>query len=139
MSGAQEGLPGKFMLSTMYSGHARLADWGMGHLSEILPQEIIEPGCGAGRNAGELLKRYPDSRLTEIDYSPLSVEKAAEYNKEMIDNRRCRVLQRDVSDLQFEENSFDLVIAFETINFWPKLESCFAYVEYSFVLSRFQR
>lgn len=26
-----EGLLGKFMLSTMNSGHAKLADWGMGH------------------------------------------------------------------------------------------------------------
>ena len=76
-----EGLLGRFMLSTMNSGHAKLADWGMEHLSEILPGEIIELGCGAGRNAGELLKRYPDAWLTAIDYSPLSVEKAAKYNK----------------------------------------------------------
>lgn len=73
-----EGLLGKFMLSTMNSGHAKLADWGMNHLSEVTPEEIIELGCGAGRNAGELLRRYPDARLTAIDYSPLSVEKAAQ-------------------------------------------------------------
>ena len=91
-----EGLLGKFMLSTMNSGHAKLADWGMGHLSEISPKEIIELGCGAGRNAGELLKRYPDARLTAIDYSPLSVEKATEYNRAMTDSGRCRVQQGDV-------------------------------------------
>ena len=93
-----EGSLGKFMLGMMNSGHAKLADWGMGHLSEISPKEIIELGCGAGRGAGELLKRYPDARLTAIDYSPLSVEKAAEYNKAMIGSGRCRVQQGDVSD-----------------------------------------
>lgn len=123
-----EGLLGKFMLSSMNSGHAKLADWGISHLSEISPGNIIEIGCGAGRNAGELLKRYPNAQLTAIDYSPLSVEKAAEYNKAMIDSGRCRVQQGDVSDLQFEENSYDLATAFETIYFWPGLERCFAQV-----------
>ena len=108
-----EGLLGKFMLGMMNSGHAKLADWGMGHLSEISPKEIIELGCGAGRGAGELLKRYPDARLTAIDYSG---------------SGRCKVQQCDVSDLQFEENSYDLATAFETIYFWTGLERCFAQV-----------
>ena len=54
-----EGLLGKFMLGTMNSGHAKLADWGMGHLSEISPKEIIELGCGAGRRrTAEALSGY---------------------------------------------------------------------------------
>ncbi|MGO5336574.1 class I SAM-dependent DNA methyltransferase [Bilifractor sp. LCP19S3_H10] len=123
-----EGLLGKFMLSTMNSGHAKLADWGMDHLSEVAPEEIIELGCGAGRNAGELLRRYPDAHLTAIDYSPLSVEKTAQYNKVMIARGRCTVQQGDVSNLRFEENSYDLATAFETIYFWPGLEKCFAQI-----------
>ncbi len=127
-TGRPSGLLGKFMLSTMNSGHAKLADWGMGHLSEISPKEIVELGCGAGRNARELLKRYPAATLTAIDYSPLSVEKTSEYNKTMIGSGRCKVQQGDVSDLQLEENHFDLATAFETIYFWPGLERCFAQV-----------
>ena len=127
-TGRPSGLLGKFMLSTMNSGHAKLADWGRGHLSEISPKEIVELGCGAGRNAGELLKRYPGARLTAIDYSPLSVEKATEYNRAMTDSGRCRVQQGDVSNLQLEENRYDLATAFETIYFWPGLERCFAQV-----------
>jgi hypothetical protein len=34
--------------------------------------------------AGELLQRYPKARVTAVDYSELSVEKAKEYNREMI-------------------------------------------------------
>jgi len=33
-----------------------------------------ETGCG-GRNAGDLLKRYPQARLTALDYSRVSAEK----------------------------------------------------------------
>ena len=32
-TGRPSGLLGKFMLSTMNSGHAKLADWGRGHFS----------------------------------------------------------------------------------------------------------
>ena len=32
-----EGFLGKIMLSTMNSGHAKMADWGMSHLPEMTP------------------------------------------------------------------------------------------------------
>ena len=70
-----EGIWGKFMLTTMNTGHSVMADWGMGHLPQIESKAIVDLGCGAGRNAGELLKRYPNARVTAIDYSPLSVER----------------------------------------------------------------
>ena len=85
-----EGVLGRMMLKGMNSGHAKLADWGMSHLRKGNAKSILEIGCGGGRNAGELLKRYPGSFVTAIDYSPLSVEKAAEYNK--ID----RILRPDI-------------------------------------------
>lgn len=54
-----EGFLGKMMIKGMNSGHAKMADWGMSHLKTIAPSEIIDIGCGGGRNAGELLKKYP--------------------------------------------------------------------------------
>ena len=123
-----EGTLGKLMLSSMNSGHAKMADWGFSHLPELSPDRIVELGCGAGRNAGELLKKYPQAHVTAIDYSPLSVEKASEYNHESISAGRCTVQQDDVSDLQLSEESFDLATAFETVYFWPGLETCFAQV-----------
>ena len=45
-----------------------MADWGMSHLKTIQPEEIVELGCGGGRNAGELLKKYPQATVTAIDY-----------------------------------------------------------------------
>lgn len=123
-----EGTLGKMILSGMNSGHAKLADWGFGHLPELAPEQAADLGCGAGRNAGELLKNYPDAKVTAMDYSGLSVQKAKEYNKAMIDAGRCRVIQGDVSDLPLEKDSFDLVTAFETIYFWPGLEKCFSQV-----------
>ncbi len=123
-----EGLLGALMLRGMNSGHGELADWGFTHLPAIRPAQIVDLGCGAGRNAGELLKNYPAAHVTAIDYSALSVEKAAAYNKKSIDAGRCTVRQGDVSGLQLPEESFDLATAFETVYFWPGLEKCFSQV-----------
>lgn len=123
-----EGFLGKMMLKSMNSGHAVMADWGLSHLPAVSPSRVADLGCGAGRNAGELLRRYPQAAVTAVDYSELSVAKAKEYNRVMIAAGRCTVRQGDVSALDLPADSFDLVTAFETVYFWPGLENCFAQV-----------
>ena len=123
-----EGFLGKMMLGGMNSGHAKLADWGFTHLPAMTPENVVDLGCGGGRNADELLKMYPKAHVTAIDYSELSVEKAKDYNKAMIAAGRCEVLQGDVSELKLPTEAYDLATAFETIYFWPGLEKCFAQV-----------
>ena len=88
----------------------------------------VELGCGDRRNAGALLKRWPDAKLTAVDYSALSVEKTKAYNREQIAAGRCTVLQGDVKSLPFADESFDLATAFETVYFWPGLTACFTEV-----------
>lgn len=123
-----EGVLGRLMVSGMNGGHAKLADWGMSYLKGAEPSRIAELGCGGGRNAAELLKRYPNASVTAVDYSALSVEKAKAYNAGMIAQGRCSVLQGDVSELPLESGTYGLATAFETIYFWPGLEKCFAEV-----------
>ncbi len=123
-----EGVLGTMMLKSMNSGHARMADWGLSHLPVIHPEEITDLGCGGGRNAGELLRMYPEAHVTAVDYSDLSVEKAREHNREMIATGRCTVRQGDVSALDLPGDQYGLATAFETIYFWPGLEKCFAQV-----------
>ncbi len=123
-----EGFLGKVMLSGMNSGHAAMADWGFSHLPPIAPGKAVDLGCGGGRNAGELLKKYPKAHVTAIDHSGLSVEKAKVFNQAAIAAGRCEVLQGDVSDLRLPDSTFDLATAFETVYFWPGLEKCFGQV-----------
>ncbi|MBP5281364.1 MAG: methyltransferase domain-containing protein [Lachnospiraceae bacterium] len=123
-----EGFLGKMMVNGMNGGHAKMADWGLSHLTSIVPENIVELGCGGGRNAKALLEKYPSAKVTAIDYSEVSVGIAAEYNKDMINAGRCKVQQGDVSALDLPEEAYDLATAFETIYFWPGLEKCFAQV-----------
>lgn len=122
------GFLGKIMIKNMNSGHAKMADWGISHLANLSPAEILEIGCGGGRNAFALLKKYDCAKVTAIDYSPLSVEQATECNKAEIAAGRCEVKQGDVSVLDVGKEKYDLATAFETIYFWPGLEKCFAQV-----------
>ncbi len=123
-----EGILGKMMVDGMNGGHAKLADWGMKHLDVTAPSLVAELGCGGGRNSRELLKRYQTARVTALDYSEVSVERAKKTNKDMITSGRCTVIQGDVAQLPLEEKAFDLATAFETVYFWPGLEHCFSEV-----------
>ena len=117
---------GSLMIANMNLGHARLADWGMQQLPEASPKQILEIGCGGGRNVSRLLQTFPAARLTAIDYSPLSVQKTKARNRALVQAGRCTVLEADISALPFSASSFDLVTAFETVYFWPGLTRCFA-------------
>lgn len=114
-----EGLLGRWMVGSMNHAHAAAADWGMGHLPADAPGRIAELGCGGGRNARELLRRYPASHVTALDYSEISVAKTRRLVQSYLDAGRCSVLQGDVSHLPLEDGQFDLATAFETVYFWP--------------------
>lgn len=123
-----EGALGAFMLRTMNPGHAKLADWGMGFLPELSPARVADLGCGGGRNLAALMERYPAASADGVDYSELSVQKAAEHNKPAVQGGRCRIYRGDVSALPLSAETYDLATAFETVYFWPGLEACFAEV-----------
>ena len=58
-TGKPAGFLGRVMLWSMNWGHAPVADWGMGFISGLRPEQIVDIGCGGGRNAAELLRRFP--------------------------------------------------------------------------------
>ncbi|MCR5347962.1 MAG: class I SAM-dependent methyltransferase [Fretibacterium sp.] len=123
-----EGFLGKIILKGMNFGHAKGADWAMSYLDGLTPSGVVDLGCGGGRNAAVLLRKYPSARVTAVDYSPLSVARTSELNKDAISAGRCVVLEGNVTSLPFEAAQFDIATAFETIYFWPGLKECFTEV-----------
>ena len=119
------GLGGKIMVAMMNSGHGAMADWGFGHITIAEDACILDAGCGGGANIKKLLAQAPKGQVKGIDYSEVSVEKSRKVNSKTIKEGRCEVLQASVAELPFDENTFDLVTAFETIYFWPGLADCF--------------
>ena len=117
---------GKVVVAMMNRGHAGIAAWGFSHLDLQGNEQVLDCGCGGGANLAQLLRLLPKGRVTGLDYSPISVEKAREVNRAAIDAGRCTVVQGNVLELPFESSSFDVVTAFETVYFWPELVRCFA-------------
>lgn len=123
-----EGLAGRLMLTSMNLGHTPLANWGFSHITFQGDENALDIGCGGGRNVAYMLDKCPQGRVYGIDYSEVSVDVSSKKNRAEIDAGRCEIRQGNVMDLPYEEHSFDVITAFETIYFWPDLAEAFAQV-----------
>ena len=119
---------GKSILDRMNRSHASMAAWGQSHVNFEKNSHVLDIGCGGGANLAVFLKKCPDGIITGIDYSDVSVEESIKYNQNAYDEGRCRVLKGDVTDLRFDDESFDVVTAFETVYFWPNIKDAFKQV-----------
>ncbi|WP_296891235.1 class I SAM-dependent methyltransferase [uncultured Methanobrevibacter sp.] len=110
---------GRKILDRMNKSHEMMAQWGVSHF-DILPDNIIlDIGCGGGKNIERFAKLISTGKVIGIDYSEISVEKSIEINKKAIDAGKVDVIQASVSDMPFEDETFDIITGFETIYFWP--------------------
>ena len=100
-----EGLLGELMVKSMNKGHAAVSDWGMEHITKLHPSKIIDLGCGGGRNAAELLKRFPAATVHALDYSEVSVQKTKQFNQQAIKNGRLQVTHANVLNLPFSADT----------------------------------
>ena len=114
---------GRFMVKGMNIGHEKLAMWGRSFLN-IRPNDILlDLGCGGGRNIQYFLTKA--NKVYGIDYSRTSVDIARALNDNDIKDGRCQIIEGDVKNIPFDDNSIDFVTAFETIYFWKDIEACF--------------
>ena len=84
----------------------------------------LDIGCG-GANIKKLLKKSPKGKVFGIDYSDVSVRKSKKVNKLAVKRKRCEILQSNVQELPFADETFDLATAFETIYFWSDIDRSF--------------
>ena len=124
-----EGFFGRLMVAGMNGGsHAAMAKWGLEIIDIPQTGEILDIGCGGGANIARLLARTKASKVTGVDYSPVSVAKSSKVNADAITKGRCEVLEANVAALPFADSQFTLATAFETVYFWPDIERSFASV-----------
>ncbi|MDO5853770.1 MAG: class I SAM-dependent methyltransferase [Thermoplasmata archaeon] len=120
------GIGGILTLRRMNKGaHARLSEWGFVHFTVECKDDCLDIGCGGGANLKRLLSKSTHGTVTGVDYSETSVSKSIRTNRSAVKAGRCRVVQGDVMDLPFEDESFDIVTAFETVYFWPDIGEAF--------------
>ena len=120
-----QGTMGRVVVAMMNKGHAGIASWGLSHLKLRGDEAVLDCGCGGGANIAGFLGLLPAGRVTGLDYSPVSVEKARAVNSAAIAAGRCGIVQGNVQELPFDDGQFDVVTAFETVYFWPEIARCF--------------
>ena len=112
---------GAFVLWTMNRSHARLTDWGLGHVAIGARDVVLDVGCGGGRTVQKLAARAAQGRVSGIDFSSASVAAARRTNRAAIAAGRVEIREGTVSNLPYPEAAFDLVTAVETHYYWPDL------------------
>ena len=86
---------------------------------EIPPDcRILDVGCGSGWAVYEMSRYAVKGRLIGIDISPAMVAKASSSYGEP---DRVTFLQGEAEQIPLEDNSFDLVVSFESVFFWPDI------------------
>ena len=122
-----KGRLGKIQLKSMNKEHTPVSLWGLKHLSIKSDDVILDVGCGGGINinrmAGDAKKVYG------IDYSIESVNLSREVNDDYIRQGKVEIMEGNVQSLPFDDDTFDIVTAFETVYFWPEIEKSFGEVK----------
>ena len=118
-----KGRMGRAMLKFMNLCHAPLTNWGLSLVDIQDSWTMLDIGCGGGATLKRLLKRSRGAQVYGIDISEESVAKAIKVNADVID-KKVFVQLGSAAELPYDDGTFDLVTAVETIYFWPNLPSC---------------
>ena len=122
-----EGKLGNIQLKSMNKEHTPVSLWGLKHLNISPDDVILDIGCGGGMNINRMAQGA--KKVYGVDYSIESVNLSKEVNEDLIKEGRVEVHEGNVMDLPFEDNSFDIVTAFETVYFWPEIVKSFGEVK----------
>lgn len=122
-----KGKLGQIQLKSMNKEHTPVALWSLKHLDIKSDDIILDVGCGGGININRMAKNV--KKVYGVDYSIESVKVSREVNRQEIYDGKVEVVKGDVQSLPFEDDTFDIVTAFETVYFWPNIEKCFGEVK----------
>ena len=111
-------------IKNMNENHKYISEFAFECVNVNENDRILDIGCGGGVNIEKFLK-LTSANVDGLDYSEVSVNSSIKQNKQEVDNGRCNIIQADVSAMPIDNNTYDLVSAFETIYFWPNIGETF--------------
>ncbi len=87
--------------------------------------KLLNIGSGGGKFLKYLSEMNNSYLLFGLDHSIEMVKLSKKVNERAIDQKRLKIIQGSVTDLSFKESIFDVVTAFETVQFWPDIDKSF--------------
>lgn len=118
------GEEGILTIQNMNENHRSISEFAFSCVNVKDDDRILDIGCGGGVNIEKFLK-LTNNNVDGLDYSEVSVSESIKRNQKAVDDERCEIIQADVSNMPLEDESYDLVSAFETIYFWPDIKETF--------------
>ncbi|KZX13304.1 demethylrebeccamycin-D-glucose O-methyltransferase [Methanobrevibacter oralis] len=112
-------------IKSMNQGHDGISNFAMECIDTSVDDDVLDIGCGGGVNIEKFLRRCPDGNVWGLDYSVVSVSESIKRNQEAVDMGRCQVIEANVCNMPIDDDTFDIVSAFETVYFWPDLANTF--------------
>lgn len=88
------------------------------YVSELVPKNaktLLDLGAGSGLELDGIFKRLPELDVTAVDLSEQMLEKLSK----KFSDRQIKIIRGDYFGLDFGENNFDCVIAFQTLHHFP--------------------
>ena len=120
--GKPSGLFGRILGKSMNLCHGNIYKWGLQKCSIRETDSCLDIGCGGGAVVRAIAEIAIRGRIYGLDHSPEMVDLSRRRNRGFIDKGFVKIDQGSVTSLPYSNNQFDLVTAFETIQFWPDLE-----------------
>jgi len=105
-------------MESMNEHHLPLTEWALGELDGIVPDRVLDVGCGGGLALSMASRLWPRSVLHGVDISADALAYCAEQNRDLMESGRLELVQASADALPFDSGSFDLVLSFESYFFW---------------------
>ena len=106
--------------------HAAMPEWALAELEVNPGDHVLDIGCGGGANIDRILTKCPKCTVRGIDLSKKSLEYTTELNYRAVKDGQCYVIGGSATQLPLAKDSYDIVMAFETIYYWPTIEMGFS-------------
>lgn len=127
--GKPEGEAGEELIDAMDISHTPVSLWSLTNLEVNEDDVTLDIGCGSGLNIKRLYEKSPKAKSYGVDYSSTCVKKSKQLNKELVESGDVEVYEANVLDMPFEDETFNIITAFETVYFWPDLVDAFLEVK----------
>lgn len=88
-------------------------------MAQLAPEgikKVLDLGCGTGLELEPLFQRFPDIQVTGVDLT----REMLEHLKAKFPEKRLTLIEGDYFATEFGEETFDLVISFQTMHHFSK-------------------